>query len=323
MSAAYGSMELMFDFVPDNTLTVEVRTDVLAVGGLKPEILIPGLVYLRLGSETISDITYIWVNTVIDGVVVDTSNYELGDEVELFEVRIVFYDSFVSVYCNNLWVYTYGFSVIEYTLPMTVSIYASGAGVTLLNVRKSEIPDGREAVYVDYEQTSENAIQSIIQQRPVEIYGETGRTLAFTYNSYRDDVDGHHITRISESLSDPSDMASDGIVYYSDVGVQVNEDVAASVGLITKMYRLSELSTGAMDAARIFQQKAFERRNKLTVVHRLDPRIEIGDRVRINKVLSGTNTIYNKYMIVEDIQVALQDGNSSMTLRGREVVVGS
>jgi hypothetical protein len=189
---------------------------------------------------------------------------------------------------------------------------------TVENVCLREIPDAREAVFVDYEATTESAIQSVIQQRPIEINPEVGREINFTYDATKDDVPGHHIFSYEDTEQDNMQLSSDGIVYYENVGVSINEDTAKEVGFITRMYRLSELSSGAIEAAAKYQRSALQRRHQSSItMQRIDPRIEIRDVILIDLIATGTLRHIVDEVIVEDISISISDGAYSTNISGR------
>jgi hypothetical protein len=159
----------------------------------------------------------------------------------------------------------------------------------------------------------------VIQQRPVEVFPRSGRAVAFSYNVLdRDEIIADWVNNYTSTIEDNSQMSSDGLVYYRDVGVSMHADTAREVGLITRLYRLSELDNGAVEATRIYQDKALERRHKGQYRGRLDPQIEPGDRAVVDYVLTGTGTHVTKNIIVENVSISLQDGLYSMIIDGRE-----
>jgi hypothetical protein len=228
-------------------------------------------------------------------------------------------DNAVSIYCNDLWVYTYVFGLVNWPDVVQVALKNSSASqdVTVTDIRLIELADPREAVYIDYEATVDSAIQSIIQQRPIQIFPEVGREIAFTYSAVKDVVGAHHVTSYEEATKDSQSLSSDGLVYYTDVAISVSRKTAEEVGLITKLYRLSELNSGALNAAARLQELALERRKMVTINMRLDPRIEIADNLLIDEILSGTGTHIVDNVIVEDVSISIQNGNYSMRIVAR------
>ncbi|MFH1118598.1 MAG: hypothetical protein V1775_02160, partial [Bacteroidota bacterium] len=230
------------------------------------------------------------------------------------------YDTYISAYCNDRWIYSWAVSTVSYTddADVIASLQANGATVELRDIRRTELCDVREAVYVDYEATSENAIQSVIQQRPVEIVPGTGRTLEFAYTATKDEVTGHHVRTFAPTVQDNTQLSSDGIVYYRDVGISLDANTAEVVGLITRLYRLSELDSGAVRAARKYQEKALEQRLLSTITQRLDPRFEVRDIYNLSLITSGTLRSIEEELIIENIDISLENGQYSMTISARE-----
>ncbi|PIV85099.1 MAG: hypothetical protein COW52_04090, partial [Nitrospirae bacterium CG17_big_fil_post_rev_8_21_14_2_50_50_9] len=250
---------------------------------------------------------------------IDQSNFQLGYNVNLeLDIRIFIYDQYVSGYCNDRCVYDYAFSSAVYPSAILASLSVTNGMLVLSNISRKELDDQREAVFVDYEANTESAIQSIIQQRPIEMNAGVNRELEFTYSSTKDSVTAHHVKRYENVLEDNLQLSSDGIVYYEDVGIAINEDTAEQVGLITRMYRLSELSSGAISAAEKYQRTALQKRNAVSLDMRLDPRLEVRDILDINLIAAGTQRNIVDNIIVEEIQIRLEDGNYRTSLSGRK-----
>lgn len=320
--SSLGGIEVFFDFTPDTDLSIDLVTDIVATPVFAPASIVGDNITINIGSGATVD--HIIVKTLIGADIVDQSDYFLGDSPSEYaasgydyRIRVFLYKQYISIYCNEKWVYTYILEDIDYPDTPSLSLFARGGQIEVRNTNRVELFECREAVFVDYEATADNAIQSIIQQRPVEIYSEPGRAYAFTYNGIRDEVAGIKVTRISRTISDPSDMSSDGLVYFSDVGVSLSVETLKDVGFITRMYRLSELDFGAERAAGVYQKKALESRERLDIEQRFDPRVEIGDVLSVSQVLSGTETVYEKSVIVENVDMAIREGDSDMTNSGR------
>jgi len=248
---------------------------------------------------------------------VDCADYDLETaSIDTLRFRVVLANSTVSIECCGVRIYTHTFRGAEWPDIATAKIYSID-GIELSSVIVSELRDSREAVFIDYESNADSAIQSIIQQRPVQIFAEVGREVSFTYSAARNTAGAHHINSYSETTRDNAQLSSDGLVYYTDVAISISKETAEQVGLITKLYRLSELNNGALNAASRLQQVALEKRKSITIACRLDPRYQIADRLLINQVLTGTGTELSDDIIIEDITINIQNGNYSMSITGR------
>ena len=317
MSAEHGGLEVFFSFIPVIGRAVLLTTNIqvldayatIAAGDLK----------VSVQMETIDATQYVLFKTYAGDSLIDQSNFQLGYNVNLeLDIRIFIYDQYVSGYCNDRCVYDYAFSSAVYPSAILASLSVTNGVLVLSNISRKELDDQREAVFVDYEANTESAIQSIIQQRPIEMNAGVNRELEFTYSSTKDSVTAHHVKRYENVLEDNLQLSSDGIVYYEDVGIAINEDTAEQVGLITRMYRLSELSSGAISAAEKYQRTALQKRNAVSLDMRLDPRLEVRDILDINLIAAGTQRNIVDNIIVEEIQIRLEDGNYRTSLSGRK-----
>ena len=320
MTTTSGGIEVFFNFTPAVGRIVWVVTDILALPAFTPLADPTEILKIRVNLEVISTVQYVAIYTYVGSTAIDKSNFALGNTSTLeFAVRTFIYDENIAVYVNDVCVYTYTLGAVSYPEPVAASIQVTGGvEIAISNIVRTELQDQREAIYVDYEANTENAIQSIVQQRPVEINAGVGRELEFTYLATGDTLAAHHVKSYSNTLEDNVQISSDGIVYYADVGVSISEDTAEEVGLITRMYRLSELDSGAIKAASVYQEKALQKRNMGNFSGRFDPRLEIRDIYAIDLIATGTQRNILRSIIVESIQMRLEDGAYKMSITGRK-----
>jgi len=320
MMNKYGSLEVFFTYPSDTDKVIELVTNIqgLKQWNVGTAVLAPISIKVTSTKDG-SDPVFIQVQTLINDVVVDQSDFSTYNTTETtFSIRIFFFDAFVSVNLNNKWIYSYAFAQIEYDEGnITAAVKLHGATTTITNLRRVELADGREAVYVDYESNTENGIQSIIQQRPILVQPAVGRALSFTYQAERDTINAVYVGRYTERHTLPSSLSSDGLIYGNDVSVSIDLETARDVGFITRLYRLPELTTGANAAAATLQKRARETMVQATVEARLDPRVMLSDVLNLDLIVKGTNRHIEKQVIVENIQIGLRDGEASMTITGR------
>lgn len=320
MNRSYGSLEVFLTYTPADSFEVKLATNILgrpSFGTGKAQV---AEINLQLGMHTNAIGNWAFQITSLYGdIACDTSDFSSYlDTTYPTQFRIVFFNSRVSVYANNKWIYSYIFQDVKYqTIPPTLDISSLYGAVTIDSIRRVELSDGREAVYADYESNTTSLIASVIQQRPVELYPSVDRSMSFTFDAELDPAPLYWVKSYDEAIQDNGNMSSDGIVYYADVGVAISQDTAEEVGLITKMYRLSELDTGAERAAQAFQKKALQQRHTATIKSRLDPRIQPGDVAGLNVTLATSNRNIAKQVIVEDITIAMREGDFTMQVQGR------
>jgi len=312
-----GTIDLSFTMdSPANSNAIELTTEILGIPRHKE--CVEGIISVKI-IVTYDTVTYITTKTKISGIDMDTQKISLGTVgVTNFNIKIFLYDTYISVYCNDLCVYAYSLYSANYVNSPSLRLIKTGS-YAVNNVCLREIPDAREAIYVDYEATTESAIQSIIQQRPIEINPEINREINFTYDATKDNIQGHNINSYEDIEQDNLQMSSDGIVYYENVGVAINVDTAKQVGFITRMYRLSELSSGAIEAAEKYQKSALQRRHSSSIVlKRIDPRIEVRDVIVVDVIVTGTLRHITDEVIVENVSISLEEGSYSTNISGRK-----
>ena len=317
-----GGIEVFYSYQNISGVVVKLLTNLKAMAEFK-EPLVDTYYFADIDFSLIEieGNSYAVVKLYINGIVIDQSDCNLGCAlVEVVNNRVVFNNTSVSVYTNDRCVYSYTFTDTIWPDPIQVKLSITGSDV-VIQVTNVEIADPREAVYIDYESTTDSAIQSIIQQRPIQIFAQMDRANTFTYSATRDEIDAHHVISYEEKLQDNAQLSSDGLVYYVDVGVSLSELTAKEVGLITRLYRFSELDSGALQAAKRVQQIAVEERKMVSISARFDPRLQIADRYIIDTIATGTQRHIKDEIIVENITINLTDGNYSMQVVGRRKMV--
>lgn len=315
-----GSCEIYLHYDSVETALLSITTNIKGQKYFAPDTDFPQAIKVEIGHEEFEGAYYFKFNIYYGITLAERLSFGPVEKNDHFDLRVFLNNQFVSFYINDLWTYSYGYENMVYPEgDITVTLSATGDDLTLIDTRRVELADYREAIFVDYEQTSENAISSIIQQRPIEMYPEPGRSLAFTYASTRDTVNAKHIEKLQENIEDPSGMASDGLVYYSDVGIVLDAGVAEEVGFITRLYRMSEIDSGAMEAAEIIQNRSHEQRKRWNISARLDPRLEIGDIYSIDVIVTSTKRHIQKAIVVEDVSISMDDRRQSMNVSGRTI----
>lgn len=327
MNSSYGSFDLLFSYVPSVDREISILTNVNGVPSFFP-VDAEALAYpisvriLTFFDEENTEMEFFRFQTWVGDEKVDQSDYPSDAEsVDRYDVRVFFMNTRISVYINDKWVYSYAMNSIVYTEPVDLWLMAIGENVTVVDIVNREIADGREAVYVDYEANTDSAFSSIVQERPIEAYPAIGRAIQFTYNATKDEVPAVKLTSYREREGANMQVSSDGLVYAIDVGISIDQFVAEKLGMITRMYRLSELDTGVARAASALQRKARQSIYSARTVGRLDPRLEIGDVQTLDSVIiSGTRTPITDRIIIEEISIQLSDGEFRQTITGRRDV---
>lgn len=285
---------------------------------------------IELGIERINGSLYVYIDP--DG---DTpkqsirtplyANYDPGDG-KAHDIRILIHDDFLSFYGDDISLATFalGEEDLEWpTEPVIIQAY-SNTNLTIRDVTISELFDWREAIYIESELSVSSAIGSVIQERPIDIYTTEEGNLSFSYYFERDEIvytaaHAHRILESHEKIHQNSDNAgSDALVYYADITFAEHDNYAITDGFSTRVFRLSNLETGAELAAKILLEKAYEKQNMHRFVLRPDLRLEIGDIVDWTYNVSGTGTQITARGIIEDINVNIEEGKHTMALTARD-----
>lgn len=319
----YGGIDLTMTYVPETGKYILLETDIYGIAGYTTDNNDANYEHMdvKVGYKTEGGKYYMVCSTLINNTIVDTSDFQLENEpVTSIDVRIFIHNDCVSVWVDDRWVYSYRLMFVWYpdNSVINVSLSAHGTGgMTITNIVRHELGDWREAVFVDYEANSESVIQSILQQRPLEIIPEVENGITFTLHAVKDTMVPIHVISFDEEELTPSDVSSDGLVYAAEICISLYEEAAKQVGFITRQYRLSELDSGIVRVAKINQEKALERRHPATVEMRLDPRLEFTDMMDLDLVVTGTKTVISRNIIVEGLSIQMENGIYSLTANGR------
>lgn len=250
----------------------------------------------------------------------EVEKYFTDDLLRMGRVRVVFHNEFATIYVDERWVYTFSFEKVYIPDVVTLALHTSGGSITVTNIRKKELSDWREAIFIDMETTSQNAISSVVLQRPLDPRTNYEGDLVFEYEPVRSYMAvmpfvRKHNLRESES----SQAASDAIVYFTRAAVVIDETFLNNYGFVTRMYRLPDLDNGAIHAAKIMQNKARQRLRMHTVTGRWYPEYELQDRARISTYLTGTGTLDEFDISIESISLSISEGEASMQMTGRDI----
>lgn len=232
-------------------------------------------------------------------------------------VRIIFHNEFCTVYVDSLWLYTFSFDAVYYPEEPVVSMRAS-TNITVTGIRLKELSDWREAIFIDMETTSQNAIGSVVLQRPVDIRQNYLGQMVFEYDPVRSSREIKFIKEHAPEEYEPSNACSDAIVYFTNAAVVIDREFAKTHGFVTRMYRLPDLDNGAIRATRIMQKRARQSAFHHSVIMRYNPIYEVGDIAGAVYTASSTGYDEDADIIIEQMQISFANGEAKLVISGRE-----
>jgi hypothetical protein len=235
----------------------------------------------------------------------------------LGRVRLVWHNEFCTIYVDDFWIHTFACQKVYVPEDPVVEMSAS-ISMDITDVRLKELSDWREAIFIDLETTSINALQSVVLQRPVNIYPEYSGALVFEYSKVRDSVSPLRVYRHKTNRLDSPQACSDAITYFTWTAVITDKTFARKYGFVTRVYRFPDIDNGAITAARMQQDRSRQQMVHHELDCRVDPRISIGDRVVMDYDASGTGSHRHAEFIVESVDLTYNDGEQGMKLTGRD-----
>jgi hypothetical protein len=235
----------------------------------------------------------------------------------LGRIRVVWHNEFCTIYVDDYWIHTFACEKAYIPENPEVSLKASDA-ITLTDIRLKELSDWREAIFIDLETTSVNALQSVVLQRPINIYPDWSGALVFEYSKVRDSVSLDHIYRHRKVRTDNPQACSDALAYFTWTAVVTDRTFAEKYGFVTRVYRFPDIDNGAITAARMQQDRSRQSMLQHSIDCRANPVVSIGDRVIVDYNVSGTGTPRQAQVIVEAINLVYNDSEQMMGVTGRD-----
>lgn len=279
---------------------------------------------LRLDIAKLDSNTYRYdLVSLPSGTILHAYAHDTSTSTQKFRVMVM--KDNIGLYQNGQWVTTISTDEIVYEKDLAI-ILAATASTTLSNIKISDLSDWREAIYIDLETDGMSALNSIIQQRPVEQTLKSDGSLSFMYEPIRNTVSAIRQPRThNEAHTIPAEGASDAIIYgLKDVKTIQNAGFAHDLGFATRMMRMPDLGNGAMRAARLILQKILEARIQHDCSIRVDLAVEPGDVYSFSYVAAGTGASVSVQMVVEsctlDHRVSGSKITTKMNITGRQYV---
>lgn len=232
--------------------------------------------------------------------------------------RVLFYENSITVYHNHQWILSVACDNLIYTQTSYVDVKAyTASSVSFQNVYVRDLSDGRDAIYIDLETDGSSALNSIIQERPVEIGANPDGTIFF----FSDESNRDAVTLLADPYSHtldnnyPREAASDAIVYAStDVISIIKELFARTFGFSTKIIRVPNLGVGAIEAGIRQMKIAYESKDKHILDIRPDARVMPGDLLTFSYTLSGTGKQQaSTQVVVETVDFTLNGKGKKIT----------
>lgn len=232
--------------------------------------------------------------------------------------RITVHNEFISFYFNGIWVNTFWLANVMHKEEPQVWLIGT-ATIVLTEIVYPELNDWRDAIFIDLEQTGMNAIGSIILSKPIDVYSKWDGSICFSMNAISDTVlMEQYVRRVSRSNQRNPQAASDGIVYFTDVAIVIDEQYLEDYGLSTKLIRLPDLDQGIRAAVKL-QNKARKAQRQVEVQSRFDPSLEMKDILQVRTPFtSAENDDYGIALLNDSMKIELSDATFSMTVTGRE-----
>jgi hypothetical protein len=232
--------------------------------------------------------------------------------------RLCYFENTISIYIDGSWGYTAYIPNVIYANGNSSLIALSSNAQTLKWVNLSELSENRKAIYVDIESPGFNAVASVIEDRPIQMYPKSDGSIDFTYKRGRTSIGVDRYYSLTKESQMPTDTGSDILVYGVDVSNISDLNFAKEYGWSTKMFRLPSLVYGAVDAAKILARNAMQRRNRYSGNRmRPDLRVELGDIIVVPDYDANTGYSTMEKIIIEQISLKRNERSVDWNFSGR------
>jgi hypothetical protein len=238
-------------------------------------------------------------------------------------IRILFENNTISIYRNEDYFHTFYLSSIFYPEnddPDVYLICSSGWAVfPTLEVLLAELSDWRESIYIESDSVAMSGASDLIQERPVIILARPDGTIDFFYDQSSNTEYSVHDNIIHEHAMDEVDVAAavEAVVEGRELMAISLPEYAEEIGYQFGTVHLNSLDSGEKKAARVLLRRAVESGVHHSLRIRPDIRIEPDDLIAISPAVSGTGTILDHSIVVEEIFISINNEEATMSLEGR------
>jgi hypothetical protein len=248
----------------------------------------------------------------------DGLSFETGET-----IRILFENNTITIYRNNDYFHTFYLPSIFYPDDNDPDVYlicSSGWAVfPTLEILLAELNDWRESIYIESDNVAMSGVSDLIQERPIIILARPDGSVDFFYERSTNIEYSLHDNIIHEHTMDEVDVAAavEAIVEGRELMAISLPEYAEEMGYQFSTIHLNSLDTGEKKAARIILKRAVEGAVHHSLRIRPDVRIEPDDLIAISPEVSGTGTILDHSIVVEELFVSINNEEAIMSIEGR------
>jgi len=222
------------------------------------------------------------------------------------DVRVTAHNQFITITFNGRWIRTFALSYVWHPYEITLSLRAS-ANITVTNIVRTELDDWREVIEVDVESTGMNAMDAVIDRKPISVWPRYDGSVCFAYDPERETAEIINVSSVIKTTEENDGLCSDALIYSDQAAVALDEETLESYGFITRLMRYADLEFGAIVAGVHAQEMARQSVLYHEIRGRFNPEAELNDILFYDAIMGDDFSHVSGYFIAESIGLNITD----------------
>ena len=217
--------------------------------------------------------------------------------------RVIVRNVMISVMIGDDWAHSFILRSVSHA--EKPEIYLSASGVfTIQDVLLVELADGHDDVTIDIENNVENAIASVINNRPITIWSRYDGSINYAYEVPRAEIWSYVAKSIGLTWQLPIQAGSDLIVFHTNTAVFSDVELLRKRGFFTRVHKYPNLEAAAIRAGRKLQSLGKTDLERAAIASPFLPQIELYDVVHLQATVSGGQHAVDKWILVDDLKIS-------------------
>ncbi len=217
-------------------------------------------------------------------------------------VRVNCRNNAFSIILGRWWGHTFIVRTVSHRERPAVYLSASAA-LTVTDILLVELSDGHDEVSIDIENTTANAISSVINGRPISTWSVFDGSICYAYDVPAQEIKVQRVATYNRRRALTPYAAADLVVFHQNTAVLSDAESLATWGFLTRVFRYPDLEAGAIRAGRKIQELSKSGAVRGECRARIDPRLEMFDTVQVEMIASGGVAGVEDSMLVDVLSI--------------------
>lgn len=217
--------------------------------------------------------------------------------------RVVVRNAMITVLIGDDWAHSFILRSVSHA--EKPEIYLSASGVfTIRDVLLVELADGNDDVTIDVENNIENAIASVINNRPITVWSRYDGSINYAYEVPRSEIWSYVAKSIGLGWQLPTQAGSDLIVFHTNTAMFSDAELLRKRGFFTRVHKYPNLEAAAIRAGRKIQSLGKTDLERATITSPIIPQLELYDVVHLQATISGGQHAVDRWILVDDLKIS-------------------